>query len=100
MSTRGKLISWSVVLLLVGGVAGVFYVQNSEVQAVLGLNLGVKAWRLSQPVPVAGLLVGGLLGGFLLGWSGGAMRACGLARRVRQLEASDAGRQVRGEDGW
>jgi uncharacterized integral membrane protein len=75
-----------VLLLLVALVATAFTLQNLTWTAPLQLNLGVVAWRLSQPAPVPALMwlsFGiGLLGATVV--FGG--RAWRLSSRVKQLE--------------
>jgi len=78
------------VLALLVGVVGLFYVQNSARTTQLSLDLGFAAWRLQQPVTVPAL-VGASAGiGFLLGFLPMWVRGFARGREVQRLRSQVA----------
>jgi hypothetical protein len=84
-----------VVIALVGGVGGLFWVQNQLRTTQLSLNLGFAAWELAQPVQVPALVaiaagVGFAVGAVVFGgWAASASRRA--ARAESQLAVQSAG---------
>jgi uncharacterized integral membrane protein len=78
------------VLLAIVGLCVLFVVQNQQAETVLGINLGVVAWRFSAPIPVAPLLLILVGSGIVLGLALGFSRTAQAQRRVRELERQQA----------
>jgi len=74
------------ILLLAGGLAALFVLQNAGTSASLGLNLGFVAWRFSTPQPVAPLMLASLGVGLVAGIGWGFLRASANGRKARRLE--------------
>jgi len=83
-------------LALVVGVVGLFYVQNSARTTQLSLDLGFAAWRLQQPVTVPALVGGSAAVGFLLGFLPVWMQSLARGRRIKRLESQVALQQDSG----
>lgn len=78
------------VLLAIVGLCVLFIVQNQQAETVLGINLGLVAWRFSAPMQVAPLLLVLLGSGIVLGLGWGFSRTAQAQRRVRELERLQA----------
>ena len=94
---------WGLTLLLIlslGGVAGLFIVQNSTRTTQLSLDLGMAAWQLEQPVSVPLLMGACLVAGLLLGAVPVSLRSYSRGRRVKQLERELALQDTRSERPW
>ncbi|MCA9492826.1 MAG: hypothetical protein KC621_22990 [Myxococcales bacterium] len=87
-----------VAVLLFGGSAALFAVQNSSRTTQLSFDLGVAAWQLSEPVSVPALIAVCVGIGFLLGAVPLGLRSLRLGSRVRELEANVAVNQALGKD--
>ncbi len=72
---------------LVAGTATLFAVQNSSRSVVLGFDIGVMAWRLTQPVAVPALMGASLVLGLLVGLYVALRWRAALMHRVRALES-------------
>jgi hypothetical protein len=83
---RNRLLLRLLILLLVGGVAMLFVLQNAGASTSLGLNLGFAAWRFTAPQPVAPLMLASLGVGLAAGGGWGLLRASVSSRRARRLE--------------
>jgi hypothetical protein len=83
---RNRLLLRLLILLLVGGLATLFVLQNAGASAALGLNLGFRAWRFTAPQPVAPLMLASLGVGLVAGGGWGLLRASASNRRARRLE--------------
>jgi hypothetical protein len=83
---RNRLLLRLLILLLAGGLATLFVLQNDGVIASLGLNLGFAAWRFTAPHPVALLMLASLGVGLVAGGGWGLLRASASNRRARRLE--------------
>ncbi len=83
---RNQLLLRLLILLLVGGLATLFVLQNKGASTSLGLNLGFAAWRFTAPQPVAPLMLASLGVGLVAGGGWGMLRASASTRRARRLE--------------
>lgn len=89
-----------VLLVAVALVATAFCMQNAPRTVELSLDLGVAAWKLSQPASVPTVIGSSLVTGFLLGAVAVAGRAAAATRRARAAErqAALAGSKPAGDD--
>lgn len=77
-------------LLLLAGVASLFWVQNSARTATLSLDLGLAAWQLARPVPIPALMAICAGSGMLLGLAVPGMAWLRARGEVRRLKAQAA----------
>jgi uncharacterized integral membrane protein len=89
-----------IVLLLVGGVITLFFIQNGARTTQLSLDLGFAAWQLQAPMSIPALLGATALGSFLLGALPMWIRGMAAKRRVRVLERQAALSSDRTERPW
>ncbi len=102
-----------ILLLLVGGIGTLAWLQNSTRSTELSLNLGFAAWQLAEPIAIPSLVgaavgTGMALGAlpFLVAWQVASARA---RRLERQIALSGSGWSAPGgptaspdrpDDGW
>jgi hypothetical protein len=90
-----------IVLVLAGGIGGLFTVQNSSRLTDLSLNLWVVAFELSEPLPVPYLVLGAFGAGLILAGALASFNRMGLQRRLRDFEHQPARATTRtSDDDW
>lgn len=92
---RARLYFWISVLVLVGFIGTLFVVQNWERTSDISLDLYFVAWHLSNPVPVAPLLLAVFATGLLLGALWGYLKG-----RSTQMGSAAGGRESHSDDAW
>lgn len=100
MSHSGRLLKL-ILLVVAAAFLSLFTVQNLGRTAELSLDLGLVAYRLSQPQPIPYMLLASFGTGLLLAGFLGIFQRMGMAKRIRQLEreAATAGLKA-ADDDW
>ena len=95
-----KVVSWLVLVGLVGTVLAAFVTQNANWTAQLSLNLGFWGSELAEPWPVPYLLFLAAGIGLLVGMGWGLVRGWRIRREATRIDDVVAPRDRSSDDDW